>query len=140
MKKIIAKSGHANFMIDLKSVTGNHLIADEPAKKGGGDQGFSPREILASALAACTNATVRIFANSKAWDLQDVMVEIELEEVEGRTIFNRKITFEGNLNGEERSHLLCVANSCPVLKILTHPITVNTNVITPVSGIKAEVQ
>jgi putative redox protein len=140
MKKIIARGGYANYMIDLESVTGNHLIADEPVRKGGGGQGFSPKEILASALAACTNATVRIFANNKAWDLQDVIVDIELTEVEGRTIFNRTITFEGNLNGEERSHLLAVANSCPVLKILTHPITINTSVASPSSGVQADLR
>ena len=41
------------YRIEIQSPTGNIVIADEPLEMGGKDSGFSPKELLASALAAC---------------------------------------------------------------------------------------
>ncbi len=56
-------------------------------------------------------------------------VEVELVEEEGETIFNRKLQLEGNLDEAQRHTLLNVANACPVHKILTHAITVETTLV-----------
>lgn len=129
MVKVEANNGKENYLIAIQSPTGNIIMADEPKEKGGNDKGFSPKEILASALAACTSATVRIYCDRKEWSLKNVHIDIELIEEEGKTIFKRQLRFEGNLDDSQRQRLLNVANACPIHKILTHAITVDTNLI-----------
>lgn len=78
--------------------------------------GVSPKELLASALAACTSATVKMYADRKGWGLEETKLEITLEwdEKENKTVINRKIDFVGNLDDDQKSRLLKVANTCPV--------------------------
>ena len=126
MPAIKASIGTDLYQIEIKSPTGNVIIADEPIEKGGQDKGFSPKELLVSALGACTCATVRMYADRKVWTLDNVTAEIELHEENGQTKFIRKLQFTGNLDEEQRTRLLAVANACPVHKILTHSIVIET--------------
>jgi putative redox protein len=129
MIAIKASIGSEPYRIEIKSPTGNVVIADEPLEKGGQDKGFSPKELLASALAACTCATLRMYANHKLWDLEQVNVAVELNEEAGKTTFTRKLQLTGKLDEAQRARLLTVANACPVHKILTNPITIETILI-----------
>jgi putative redox protein len=113
-------------LVEIQTPTGNKVVADEPIAKGGQDKGFSPKELLASALAACTSATIRIYCNRKGWEIKNIHIEIELVEEEGKTSFKRVLEFEGNFNEEQKARLLAVANACPIHKILTHPISIDT--------------
>lgn len=127
MAAIKAGIGKEPYRIEIKSPTGNTVIADEPVEKGGQDKGFSPKELLASALGACTCATVTMYANRKVWDLEKVNVDVALnEETAGLTKFTRKIQLIGNLDEEQRTRLLTVANACPIHKILSNPIAIET--------------
>lgn len=129
MIAVKATIGQEPYKIEIKSATGNILIADEPIAKGGQDQGFSPKELLASALAACTCATVRMYAERKEWAVLDVHVSIALLEEEGKTTFKRDLKFDGVLSDEQRKRLLNVANACPIHKILSGTIAIETQVI-----------
>lgn len=129
MTAIKASIGNEPYLIEIKSPTGNVVIADEPIEKGGQDKGFSPKELLVSALAACTCATVRMYADRKTWDLEKVEAAIELIEETGQTKFIRKLQFTGNLDEEQRARLLTVANACPIHKILTNAIVIETVLI-----------
>ena len=129
MTKVTANNGKENYLIEIQTPTGNKLVADEPIGKGGQDNGFSPKELLASALAACTSATVRMYCNRKGWDLKNIYIEIELIEEEGNTVFKRVLKFEGNISEEQRTRLLAVANACPIHKILTNSISIDTTSI-----------
>ncbi|WP_182921546.1 OsmC family protein [Pedobacter planticolens] len=126
MAAIKASIGTEPYLIEIKSPTGNIVIADEPLEKGGQDKGFSPKELLASSLGACTCATVRMYAERKAWELERIDVNVELVEEEGQTKFIRKIELIGELDEQQRTRLLNVANACPIHKILTHTIVVDT--------------
>jgi putative redox protein len=119
------------YRIEIKSPTGNIVIADEPVDKGGKDTGFSPKELLASALAACTSATVRMYADRKNWPLDEVKIDVELERNEeaNKTVISRRIQFIGTLDADQRKRLLAVANACPVHKILSNPIEINTTLL-----------
>lgn len=130
MAKVSSTLGTELYKIEITSPTGNIVIADEPVDKGGKDTGFSPKELLASALAACTSATVRMYADRKQWPLDEVKIDIDLErdEAANKTVINRKIQFIGNLDPEQQKRLLAVANACPIHKILTNPIEVNTTI------------
>jgi putative redox protein len=128
MAKISSSIKKENYKIEIQSPSGNVVIADEPIEVGGKNLGFSPNELLASALAACTSATVRMYADRKEWDLEEVKINIELEFIreENKTVINRKLEFIGNLDDAQRSRLLAIANACPVHKILSKPIEINT--------------
>ncbi len=131
MAKIASSIKKELYKVEIKSPSGNIVIADEPIDKGGKDLGFSPKELLASGLAACTSATVKMYADRKGWDLEEVKLEIELErdENENKTVISRKLILLGNLDETQRSRLLTVANSCPVHKILSNPIEINTQLV-----------
>jgi putative redox protein len=128
MAKISSSIKKENYKIEIQSPSGNVVIADEPIDMGGKDLGFSPKELLASALAACTSATVKMYADRKEWDLQEVKINIELDFIptENKTIINRKLAFVGNLAETQKNRLLAIANACPVHKMLSNPIEINT--------------
>lgn len=132
MAKISSSIKQVPYKVEIKSPTGNMVIADEPVEKGGKDLGFSPKEFLASALAACTSATVKMFANQNNLDLEEVKIQVDLErdDVANKTLISRKIQFVGNLDEAQKTKLLRVANACPVHKILTNPIEIKTEDIT----------
>ncbi|NML59110.1 OsmC family protein [Chryseobacterium cheonjiense] len=107
----------------------NTLITDEPVDKGGGNKGFNPFEILATSLASCTAATLRMYIDRKEWNIDTIHVEVELENfpLTKRAIFKRDITFEGMIPDEEQmKRLRTIADACPIHKILTNDIEILT--------------
>ena len=107
----------------------NKLITDEPVEKGGGNKGFNPFEILATSLASCTAATLRMYIDRKKWQVEKINVEVELEnDVETKTaIFTRNISYEGaKLDAEQIERLHKIAELCPVHKIFHGNIEINT--------------
>ncbi|PJJ63038.1 OsmC family protein [Chryseobacterium geocarposphaerae] len=109
----------------------NTLITDEPVDKGGQNKGFNPFEILATSLASCTAATLRMYIERKEWNVEKVNVEVELENfpLTKRAIFKRDITFEGtDLDEEQLKRLRTIADACPVHKILTNEIEILTKI------------
>ncbi|WP_299182391.1 OsmC family protein [uncultured Chryseobacterium sp.] len=108
----------------------NLLITDEPVDKGGQNKGFNPFEILATSLASCTAATLRMYIDRKEWDVEQINVEVDLENfpLTKRAVFKRNISFEGTvLDQEQLKRLHTIADACPVHKILTNDIEILTN-------------
>lgn len=107
----------------------NQLITDEPVDKGGQNKGFNPFEILATSLASCTAATLRMYIDRKEWDVEKINVEVDLENfpITKLAVFKRDISFEGtNLDEEQLKRLHTIADACPVHKILTNDIEILT--------------
>lgn len=106
----------------------NQIITDEPVDKGGQNKGFNPFEILATSLASCTAATLRMYIDRKEWDVEKINVEVDLENfpLTKRAVFKRDISFEGNLDDEQLKRLHAIADACPVHKILTNDIEILT--------------
>jgi len=127
MKKITAQIGKDLYKTEIKSAV-NTIIADEPVESGGKDLGFAPSELLASSLGACTAITLRMYANRKGWDLTDAKVDITFEwDPENlKSVIKRNIALFGTLDDAQRERLLKIANSCPIHKILTNPIEIET--------------
>ena len=106
---------------------GNHqIIADEPVSVGGDDQGPGPTEFLEAALGSCTAITVTMVAQRKQMPLRDVRVQVSMEKTAEATHFHREIELVGDLTAEQREYLLGIANKCPVHKILTGKIEIDT--------------
>ncbi len=128
MARIFSSIKQENYKIEIQTPSGNVLIADEPIEAGGQNLGFSPKELLASALAACTSATLKMYADRKAWKLQEVKIQIDLDYIkeENKTVIHRKLELMGNLDESQKRRLLEIANLCPVHKLLTNPIEIHT--------------
>ncbi|MCW7491288.1 OsmC family protein [Leptospira sp. 2 VSF19] len=105
----------------------HHWIADEPKDKEGTDLGPMPTELLASSLGACTSITIRMYADRKEYPLDSVEVHVTIDK---RSLedhkFTRVVFLSGNLSIEQRERLLSVANACPVHKILSGKIEIET--------------
>jgi putative redox protein len=107
----------------------NRLITDEPIDKGGQNKGFNPFEILATSLASCTAATLRMYIDRKEWNVENIDVEVELENfpLTKLAIFKRNINFDGSeLSEEQLKRLHAIADACPVHKILLNEIEIQT--------------
>ncbi len=109
------------------------LYADEPVDDGGQDAGPTPHDFLKMGLASCTAITLRMYANRKAWPVEQIRVRVYMEKIEEKTIFHRAIELQGNLDETQRKRLLQIANACPVHKTLTHPIEVSTLLVKQVN-------
>lgn len=111
----------------------NVLIADEPEPMGGTDQGLGPKELLLSSLGSCTAMTLRMYADRKAWDLQEVIIVLKMEVVpsshQQTAYIKNHIKLMGNLDDDQRKRLLQIAELCPVHKILSNPIVVDSNLL-----------
>jgi len=120
----------------------NHsLIADEPVSVGGDDFGPSPYQLLYASLAACTTMTLKMYANRKGWDLQEVFVYIshskkknkelgiELEKPTRIDFITKKLKFVGDLSDEQKQRLKEIAAKCPVHKTLANQVVFESEVI-----------
>ncbi len=118
---------------------GRHVLsADEPFAAGGTDTGPSPYEYLLGALGACTAMTLRLYLKRKGWPVGRISVHLSHDRVHAEDCaeceakdtkldrIQRVISFEGDLDDEQRQRLLDIANKCPVHRTLTSEIIVVT--------------
>jgi putative redox protein len=122
---VSATSHHEKYRTELLA-SGHLLLADEPVAEGGADKGPTPEEYLQLALASCTAVTLRMFVERKNWPVESIRVNVRQEKTAEGTRFYRDVAIDGALPEEQRARLLQIANACPVHKILTHPIDIQT--------------
>jgi putative redox protein len=94
------------------------MTLDEDVASGGQDLGPNPSELLAASLSACTAITLRMYAARKQWPLAAVQVDVAINWRAQPASIVRKIKIEGDLNEEQRTRLMQIANACPVHKLL----------------------
>jgi putative redox protein len=137
-KQTVVRIGKTKYSTEI--VARSHsILADEPKKYGGLDVGVTPYELLLGSLGSCTAITLRMYADRKKWDLDEVLVHLEhfkqhAEDCnscsDDRTSkidkFVRTIELVGNLTFEERKRLLEIANRCPVHRTLENKIEIET--------------
>ncbi len=128
MNTITANIDTRKYRTEIKSASGNIVIADEPQEMGGKNLGFSPSELLASALASCTLITLRMYIDRKQWDVTNIniLVDFERNSEQNVSLLNRKIEITGNVDEAQKERLLKIANSCPIHKTLTNTIQIQT--------------
>lgn len=122
---VVATNTGASYQTELVA-TGHELISDEPLEVGGSDSGPSPGQFLQLALASCTAITLRMYAKRKNIPLEKIRVEVNAERDGKKTLFQRQIYLEGNLEAAQRDRLLDIANACPVHRTLANSIEINT--------------
>ncbi|MDB5258592.1 MAG: OsmC family protein [Chitinophagaceae bacterium] len=108
------------------------LPADEPVISGGTEEGFSPTELLYSALATCTCITLRMYADRKQWPLDSIKVTLSQERSSDETggiVLEQDIELTGLLTTEQRYRLLDISKHCPVHQLLAQPIHVTNHLL-----------
>jgi len=107
----------------------NTLVADEGAHGGGADAGFSPFGLLLSGLAACTNITLRMYADRKGWPLTGVDVECTMHRTGADADtdhIERVLSLEGDLEDDQRARLADIAERTPVTIVVKRGTPVHT--------------
>ncbi len=135
-----ARLEHSGYTTEM--IAGNHrFLADEPADVGGDDLGPTPYDLLAASLAACTAMTLRMYANNKKWNLQEIEVHVDhskeyasdsshIESPKNKIdVFQRYLQIEGELDPTQIKRLLEIADKCPVHRTLHSNIQVKTTLI-----------
>jgi putative redox protein len=128
MRKVETQFGNGAYEQRI-TVGSHHLLSDVDASKGGGDSSPSPHEYLAAALAACTGMTLKMYASRKSWGLENAIVTVDINRVDDVERFTRDITLVGNLDAEQITRLMDIADKCPVHKALVGTITVETRLV-----------
>lgn len=124
------------------NAAGHYLLADEPKDVGGQNLGPGPYDLLTASLGACTAMTLRMYANHKGWDLEEVTVHLQHEKQHATDsndtatkgakldVIHRELVLEGNLTEEQRQRLLQIADRCPVHRSLKSEVSITTELLT----------
>lgn len=136
MPKIIATAevinNNENYTSNVR-VNQHELLVDEPLEKGGKDLGPGPGDYLCAALASCKAITLRMYAQRKQWNIDEIKVNVNLvlgsQMSSGNNTFYCRINFKGNLNDEQQKRLLIIANSCPLHRLLSKPSDIENTII-----------
>jgi putative redox protein len=128
MRKVETQFGSGTYDQSV-TIGSHHLMSDVDASKGGGDNGPSPHEYLAAALASCTGMTLKMYAGRKSWALENAIVTVNISRTDEVERFAREITLVGNLDAEQITRLMDIADKCPVHKALIGTIAIDTQLV-----------
>jgi putative redox protein len=129
-----------NYQVDIVA-NGHKILADEPESKGGDNRGPNPYDLLLASLAACKVITVHMYANRKGWPVEKVNIsmnhrKIDAADCDDCTSQSGKvdeilcdISFEGDLDDEQRQRLAEIADRCPVHRTLNSETKVRTTLV-----------
>jgi len=135
-KQVVARTG-SSYTTEIKAGS-HHLLADEPTSLGGNDLGPNPYDLLLASLGACKGITLRMYANRKKWDLQEIKVHLQYNKIhkedcescDDKTGFIDQIKVEleviGNLDEQQRNRILEISERCPVHKTLMNDILIES--------------
>ena len=120
------------------SIGPHRLLADEPSAAGGEDTGPGPYDFVLAGLGACTSMTMRLYADRKSLPLERVTVTLKHSKIHAEDCaecetkagmldqIERVIAMDGNLDAEQRTKLMEIADKCPVHRTLTSEIHIVT--------------
>lgn len=128
MRDVTVRTGEGKFQ-QLVLSGPHHSLADEPKEVGGDDSGPGPFDHVLAGLGACTSMTIKMFADRKAWPLESVRVDLSIHKGDDGYRLTRSIRLEGALSDEQRTRLLDIANKCPVHKMLTGKIEIESALV-----------
>jgi uncharacterized OsmC-like protein len=114
------------------------FVMDEPAEAGGGGEGPTPYDMLASALGSCTAMTLHFYARREKLPLEGVDVSVSHDRQHVKDCmdcstpqgyihrFRVELRLLGDqLTDEQKQKLLVIAGRCPVAKTLQAEIKID---------------
>ncbi len=123
---VVSEVGPGPFVQSV-TVRGHKLLADEPLSfPEGTDKGLSPNDFLLSSLGSCTSITLRMYARLKKIPLKKIIITLNRSE---NGEIDRKIELTGNLTSEQKNRLFEISNKCPIHKVLTNSVKINSELI-----------
>ena len=123
---VVSEVGPGPFVQSV-TVRGHKLLADEPLSfPEGTDKGLSPNDFLLSSLGSCTSITLRMYARLKKIPLEKIIISLNRGE---NGEIDRKIELTGNLTSEQKNRLFEISNKCPIHKVLTNSVKINSELI-----------
>ena len=117
--RALARRNGGKFVQDV-TIRTHGLTADEPTEHGGDDEGPSPQELLAAALASCTAVTMEMYAHRKGWDTSGLCVDVRYTPAERGCVtrFDLVLKMPAHLDEEQIEKLSTIAAKCPVHRTL----------------------
>lgn len=108
--------------------SGQHqLITDKPQSLGGGDTGPAPYDFICTGLVSCTMITLRMYAQHKAIELGEFMVEADFyANKAGLEWIERRVHFSHPLSEELQHKVLELCAKTPVTKTLLRSLEIKT--------------
>lgn len=90
-----------------------------------------PHDLLDSALAACTELTLELYIRRKQMPVTGLRIKVDhVEEKDQQGIVDyklqRHIAIDGDISADERQRLLEIANKCPIHRLLTGEIEIES--------------
>lgn len=130
MTEVTANTKVENYKTEI-SVSNHHFLADEPHDTGGQNLGPTPVQLLADSLASCSSITMKMYADRKGWQVDDIEVKISYESDAQHQVsqFNKSVKITGNLDTEQKARIFKIAEHCPVHKILEKSMTIESILI-----------
>ena len=123
---VVSEVGPGPFVQSV-TVRGHKLLADEPLSfPEGTDKGLSPNDFLLSSLGSCTSITLRMYARLKKIPLEKIIITLNRSE---NGEIDRKIELTGNLTSEQKNRLFEISNKCPIHKVITNSVKINSKLI-----------
>lgn len=97
----------------------HRMTADEPTNNHGTDKGPAPYELLLASLAACSSATLRMYADRKGWKLGTITADLTFKrDADGNEKIERVISFSETLDKEQMERIRDIIEKTPVTKTL----------------------
>jgi putative redox protein len=127
---IVDETGAGRYQVEAK-VGSSSILIDEPVSVGGLGSGPNPYGLLSAALGSCTLMTMRLYAERKGWPLARARVKVTHHRsgLEARDVFSRDIALEGDLDDDQRTRLIEIAQRCPVHLTLERGADVTTTLL-----------
>jgi putative redox protein len=111
---------------------GRHVWnADVDKTLGSNDLAPDPHDLLDSALAACTALTLELYIRRRQMAVTGLRVTVDHvedknEQGQARYQLQRRLFIEGDVSDAERQKLLEIANKCPLHRVLSGELSVQS--------------
>ncbi|MEZ4792413.1 MAG: OsmC family protein [Gelidibacter sp.] len=136
MTQVITKIGKEKYT--TISTDGTHEIKGDQPTPNGQDMGPTPYDLLLMALGTCIAQTLRMYADRKGWNLEEVQVILNQDRAHAKDcadcesetgfiqVIEKEIRLIGTLSDEQRTSLIEISDKCPIHKMLINEIKIIT--------------